>query len=644
MSPQQSATRKRKVHRTSLGNATVPVWTVLADALLLREATIRVAMGGDGRDPILDLADGDDEAARVRSAFEGAVEEARQGFRRALVDPSPFSLVADAAALDAAEAEVLALLCAVELDPRRQRLVALINHDETLRRPTLNTLSRLWGPDHPGPLCVAPDSRLRRAGLVEVGEGGPWADRVVAVHPTVVWALVGDGSSDPDLSPQAATLVAADGESDGADLLAVSGEDPVRRLQAAVAGTAGSVFLVTPAPVDRAGWSAVVREATLGRLGVVVEVGDELSVEGRQTIERADHLAWAIVSRHDLPIDQLPRRPWRAATAGATPPTDEEWTAALGADVPRRHSLTAGQLRLVATALPATDGDLDAAVRRLAAGSIDRLARRVRPERTWEDLVLPPDQFTQLRELAARYRNRTVVYQHWGFRASPSAGVVALFAGPSGTGKTLAAEILAGDLALELYKLDLSSVVSKFIGETEKNLDQVFDAAAAGNVVLFFDEADALFGKRTEVSDAHDRYANVETAYLLQRLETYDGVVVLATNLAKNIDTAFLRRLHASVEFPVPEEAERRRLWELNLVPGAPRKRIDLDFLARQFPLTGGAIRNATLAAAFLAAEAGQPITMESLVPAIRRECQKLGRLMSPGDFGPYANFAAQPG
>ena len=214
----------------------------------------------------------------------------------------------------------------------------------------------------------------------------------------------------------------------------------------------------------------------------------------------------------------------------------------------------------------------------------------------------------------------------------------------TGTGKTLAAEILAGDLSLELYKLDLAAVVSKYIGETEKNLDQVFDAAAAGNVVLFFDEADALFGKRTEVSDAHDRYANLETAYLLQRLESYDGVVVMATNLSKNIDTAFLRRLHAMVEFPVPEEAERHRLWERNLMPGAPVNDVDLDFLAHQFTLTGGSIRNAALTAAFLAAEAGTPITMATLVLGLSREFQKLGRLVPATDFGPYSDLVAAPG
>ena len=634
-----------------------PVWTALADTLLLREATAcRASRGGDV-DPlaglriddataartISDLAGDGREAAEARAAFSAAVDDAREAFRASLSEPFPFSLLADTASLDQAEAEVFALLCAIDLDPRRQRLVSYVNDDVTRRRPTLHTLSRLFGPDNPGPLAVSADARLRRAALVDVAEDGPWADRAVVVHPTVIWALVGDGSVDPDLPAGVTTAAASEGDGHGAPLTVVSGDDRIRRLQAAVSATAASMFLIVPAPADAAAWAAVVREATLGRLGVVVEVDDELSIEGRRVIERADHLPWAVVSRHELPVDQLPRRPWVAHTAGAERPTDEEWAAALGPDTPRSHPLSAEQLRLVATAYPAVGGDIDAAVRRLAAGRIDRLARRVRPDRTWDDLVLPPDQLAQLKELAARYRNRTTVYGGWGFRPAPSAGVVALFAGPSGTGKTLAAEILAGDLSLELYKLDLAAVVSKYIGETEKNLDQVFDAAAAGNVVLFFDEADALFGKRTEVGDAHDRYANIETAYLLQRLESYDGVVVMATNLSKNIDTAFLRRLHATVEFPVPEEAERRRLWERNLMPGAPTKKVDLDFLARQFTLTGGSIRNAALTAAFLAAEAGTPITMATLVLGLSREFQKLGRLVPADDFGPYADLVATP-
>jgi SpoVK/Ycf46/Vps4 family AAA+-type ATPase len=228
------------------------------------------------------------------------------------------------------------------------------------------------------------------------------------------------------------------------------------------------------------------------------------------------------------------------------------------------------------------------------------------------------------------------VYGRWGFATSPSAGVVALFAGPSGTGKTLAAEVVAGELGLDLYKVDLSAVVSKYIGETEKNLERIFSAAAAGDLVLFFDEADALFGKRSEVSDAHDRYANIEVAYLLQRLETYDGMVVLATNLQRNIDPAFLRRISVAVDFVPPEEPQRRAIWAHVFPSTAPLADLDLDFLARQFKVTGGVINNAALGAAFLAASEAAPISMRHVVLSLEREFQKLGRLRTEKEFARY--------
>jgi SpoVK/Ycf46/Vps4 family AAA+-type ATPase len=324
---------------------------------------------------------------------------------------------------------------------------------------------------------------------------------------------------------------------------------------------------------------------------------------------------------------------------GPSPATPEEWQATMGQAPPEQYHLTADQLHLVGRATSAMGGDIPAAVRRLAAGHIDAAAARVRPSRTWDDIILDDDRLGQLREVAVRCRQRDTVFGQWGFSPQPSTGVVALFAGPSGTGKTLAAEVIAGDLGVDLYKIDLANLVSKYIGETEKNLSRVFDAAEASSVALFFDEADALLGRRSEVSDAHDRYANIEVAYLLQRLERYEGLVVLATNLAKNIDPAFLRRLHVVVEFPMPGPAERRRIWAHCLPSAAPTGAdLDLDFLADGFELSGGTIRNAVLAAAFLAAEAGTPITMAAAVVALRRELQKLGRLVRPEDFGRHAS------
>ena len=288
---------------------------------------------------------------------------------------------------------------------------------------------------------------------------------------------------------------------------------------------------------------------------------------------------------------------------------------------------------------PIAPDDIRSAARAIAAPHLDGLAVRLEPRYGWDDIVLPPGALVQLRELCQRVRFQGVVLERWGFgrKHVRRAGLTALFAGQPGTGKTMAAEIVAGDLGLDLYRIDLSAVVSKYIGETEKNLERVFRAADRGDAVLLFDEADALFGKRSEVRDSHDRYANVEIAYLLQRLETYEGLAVLTTNMRGNLDEAFMRRLDCVLEFPLPEEAERLAIWRRALPAEAPlAEGVDLPFLARKFKLAGGHIRNIALTAAFLAAAEDQPIAMSHLVRGIRREHQKLGKLVAPADFEGY--------
>lgn len=266
--------------------------------------------------------------------------------------------------------------------------------------------------------------------------------------------------------------------------------------------------------------------------------------------------------------------------------------------------------------------------------ALSRLATRIAPRASLEDLILPTDTLGQLHEIHARVATRELVHQHWARHSihARGRGVTALFAGPSGTGKTLAAEALAHALGLDLYRIDLAGVVSKYIGETEKNLDRVFAAAEDANAVLFFDEAEALFGKRSEVKDAHDRYANIEIAYLLQKMEQFDGLAILATNMRQNLDEAFVRRLTFSMSFPFPETAERERLWEALWLPGAARADdIDLAWFAREFRLSGGNIRNTVLAAAHLAAADGKVVTRDLLLHATRREFQKLGKNLLPG-------------
>lgn len=261
---------------------------------------------------------------------------------------------------------------------------------------------------------------------------------------------------------------------------------------------------------------------------------------------------------------------------------------------------------------------------------LGHLAQRITPRFGWEHLILPPDPITQLREIADRLRYAHVVNEEWGFRAQVGMrGVSALFAGESGTGKTLAAEVIARELGLVMYRVDLSAVVSKYIGETEKNLNTIFSAAESADAILFFDEADALFGKRSEVKDARDRYANIEIAYLLQQVEEYDGLVVLATNFRQNIDEAFTRRLDFLIDFPFPDDPYRHKIWTAHFPANAPLgAEVDLAEIASRYRLTGGNIRNAAMAAAYLAAADGRVITSAHIRSAIRREHQKMGRLL----------------
>jgi SpoVK/Ycf46/Vps4 family AAA+-type ATPase len=258
---------------------------------------------------------------------------------------------------------------------------------------------------------------------------------------------------------------------------------------------------------------------------------------------------------------------------------------------------------------------------------LDDLAQRIEPAAVWEDLVLPEEEREVLRQIAAHVRQRSRVYQEWGFegKGKRGLGISALFAGASGTGKTMAAEVLAGELELDLYRIDLSSVVSKYIGETEKNLRRLFDAAESGGVVLLFDEADALFGKRSEVKDSHDRYANIEVSYLLQRMEAYRGLAILTTNLKSALDTAFLRRIRFVVQFPFPDIAQRAEIWRRIFPAATPTEGLDTARLAR-LNIAGGNIRNIALNGAFLAADAGEPVMMKHLLAAAKSEYTKLER------------------
>lgn len=275
------------------------------------------------------------------------------------------------------------------------------------------------------------------------------------------------------------------------------------------------------------------------------------------------------------------------------------------------------------------------ACRAQARPRLDDLAQRIEPAATWDNLVLPEPQRQMLRDMAAHVRQRATVYETWGFgsRGARGLGISALFAGASGTGKTMAAEVLANELRLDLCRIDLSQVVNKYIGETEKNLRRVFDAAEEGGAILLFDEADALFGKRSEVKDSHDRYANIEVSYLLQRMETYRGLAILTTNMKSALDTAFLRRIRFVVQFPFPDTAQRAEIWRRIFPSSTPTEGLDVAKLAR-LNVAGGNIRNIALNAAFLAADAGEPVRMMHLLRAARSEYGKLEKSLTDTEIG----------
>jgi hypothetical protein len=336
----------------------------------------------------------------------------------------------------------------------------------------------------------------------------------------------------------------------------------------------------------------------------------------------------------------------------AKPTTTEQqaiWMQALGPQAAHVAGQLAAQFNLNQAAIEsiAQDVSLDAAEdephfkRKLWAACcamtrprLDVLAQRIGPRATWDDLVLPSEQITLLHQIADQVGQRHTVYEEWGYaaRMNRGLGISALFAGDSGTGKTMAAEVMANDLQLNLYRIDLSAVVSKYIGETEKNLRRLFDAAEDGGAILFFDEADALFGKRSEVKDSHDRYANIEINYLLQRMEAYRGLAILATNMKSALDQAFMRRLRFIVNFPFPGVSERASMWRKVFPAQTPVDGLDYDRLAR-FNITGGNIHSIALNAAFMAAQAKSKVTMPIVLAAARTEFRKLEKPINEAEF-----------
>ncbi|MCX5049708.1 MULTISPECIES: AAA family ATPase [unclassified Streptomyces] len=489
------------------------------------------------------------------------------------------------------------------------------------------------------------------AGLVQLrsrgGDAGGLA--VAALHAAGMRALVLDAAAlarRPDDVPAIARVVALEARLTGAGVVlgpleALPAEPAERaRTLGALCTTLRGIPLLTHGTV---GWDPLWAADTPVVLTVPAPSPERQAARWRHALNRAAGAGAAGADDDARTAHDADGTRAGVGVAGSVAGDVEALARAVAA-----HRLDSGQLHRAADVAvrtaalagrPVRADDLRSAVRAQNGAGLERLARRVEPGVGWDDLVLPPPTHRRLRELALRARHREQVLGQWGMRpgGGRGRGVIALFAGESGTGKTMSAEVVAADLGMDLYVVDLSTVVDKYVGETEKNLERIFTEASAVNAVLLFDEADAIFGKRSEVKDAHDRHANIESAYLLQRMESFDGIAVLTTNLRANLDEAFTRRLDVVADFPVPDAGQRLALWERCLGERLPRDAdLDLAFCADRFELAGGSIRACAVTAAYLAAESGAPLAMRQLVTAIAQEYRKLGRLVLEGEFGPY--------
>ncbi len=576
--------------------------------------------------------------------------------------------------------ELLLIALLPDLDTRFERLFGYLNDDVTRRRASVALALELAGAS---PMSASARGRLEasrpllRHGLLAIEDRErPLLTRGIRVPDRVAAHLLGDDAADPALgslvetvlpyaTPLAGQLTRA--LSAGVRLVHVRERSPGTGAAVAVAALSGlgrdaivvDLRRLVSGPDPLGVVTVALREALLRRAGLVagpVEVLAEGVPEAVHQLAQAavpvllvGTSSWDPQWSADAPL--LTDAPalggrerlelWQSVLASRRPPISPVLGAAHLALGPRQvqQAVRAAEASARLSGGTVTAEDMRRGVRAQNAAGLERLARRIEPDVGWEDLVLPPAVLRGLRQVAARARHRDTVLTDWRMRRGGGRGhgVVALFAGDSGTGKTMSAEVIAADLRLDLYTVNLATVVDKYVGETEKNLERIFTEAGGVNAVLFFDEADAIFGKRSDVRDAHDRYANIESAYLLQRLETFDGLAVLATNLRANIDEAFTRRLDAIIDFPSPNPELRRSLWVRCLAEPLPlADDIDLDFLAESFELAGGNIRSAATTAAYLAAAEGTAVTMLQVIAAVEQEYRKLGRLVLEREFGHY--------
>jgi hypothetical protein len=611
------------------------------------------------------------------------------------LDPSSaIDQIAETFALSTFERQILLLCAGIEMDSALAAQCSdVLGSGRSDRRGAISFSLALAVLDDPHWSALAPSSPLRRFHLVELESGHGLTAAPLRIDERILHYLAGVNELDSRLEPLLQTrshpywiaeehlLIANDARripdihSPDAPVLHLCGDDPRGHedVAAVVAHNVGRQLFILPienigglatatprlghsetssadqsesAPLFAELWA---REAALLPAILLVQCGaTTLSPTATQLMERLP-APLIMASRDPLMLD---RRLMRTVVNKPQPAGQKQlWTKALGSagaslnghldEITEQFRLSAETVASVGAFVGATTDDsgkidpdrLWSTCRSLSRPRLDNLAQRILPVAGWDDLILPEPQKYALRQLAAQARHRMTVYESWGFadKGRRGLGISALFAGASGTGKTLAAEVLARELRLDLYRIDLSSVVSKYIGESEKNLKQVFDAAEEGGVLLLFDECDALFGRRSEAKDSHDRYANIEVSYLLQRMEDFQGLAILTTNFKSAMDKAFQRRLRFTVDFPFPGVLEREAMWQRVFPDKTPTSGLNIKRLA-QLNMTGGNIRNIALNAAFLAAEAGSPVQMEHLLLATRQEAIKTERPLSENE------------
>jgi hypothetical protein len=659
---------------------TVHAWTDLPALMSLLDECLgaaiphaRVRYGiGPGADPYRGLYIGDDmvdrliaESLECRSLGEDAAGTWPQLLTDWCDEP-----------LDPFETATVLLALAPEVDLKYERIYGYLQDDVNARRPRVSLALDLFCRDLPGRLAArdrfSPDAALRRERVLTLDSGAeePLLSRPMRLEPQLIRHLMGGTGLDervaqrcsvvlPDLEMADVPLSADNRASVQALVDDVGAGHPVR---VALAGRDLEVLDELAAELARAAQMPMLRVdaadeslihliSTESRLlGYAIHVSWPQSVgpPQRATLETLNGAGDVVVVTTDRPShdfastglsvidigepDAAIRRRWWERCAPELSDSDFDRLAA-------RYRLSGSQIRASSRAARRSSValrpnrspdavDFASAARRHSRHRLDGLARRVEPVAGWDDLVLPTNSMAALRELCDRITHRQTVLGTWGMDRCTNnrTGVNALFAGASGTGKTMAAQIIAGELGLDLFVVNLATVVDKYIGQTEKNLEAIFTAAERTDAVILLDEADSVCGPRSEIRDSHDRYANLEVSYLLQRMEAHDGIALLSTNLRQNIDDAFLRRLHFLVRFPFPEEAERRRIWTRiwpESVPIAPD--VDMSTLAQRYRFSGGNIRNIAVCATFLAAAKARPVTWEDISTAIDREYEKLG-------------------